>query len=214
MVDTSLAPHDTAPAGVAGAMLRKRPKPGERRVQILETLATMLEQPGADRVTTAALAAKLSVSEAALYRHFASKAQMFEGLIEFIESSVFSLINQVVERESDPRAQAARIATVVLQFGEKNPGMTRVMVGDALVFENERLLVRMNQFFERVESQLRQSMRQAAEAAGSPAPTVEGNARASVLTAFIVGRLQRYARSNFKRLATEHLDVAIAQLAS
>jgi TetR/AcrR family transcriptional regulator len=211
MAETTLADHGEALAG-GDVALRKRPKPGERRVQILQTLATMLEQPGADRVTTAALAAKLSVSEAALYRHFASKAQMFEGLIEFIESSVFSLINQVIEREPDPRAQAARITSVVLQFGEKNPGMTRVMVGDALVFENERLSVRMNQFFERVESQLRQSMRAAAEASGSSTPTVDANARASVLTAYIVGRLQRYARSNFKRSAIEHLDVAMTQL--
>jgi TetR/AcrR family transcriptional regulator len=189
--------------------VRKRPKPGERRVQILQTLATMLEQPGADRITTAALAAKLSVSEAALYRHFASKAQMFEGLIEFIESSVFTLINQIVEREASGAQQAAKILAVVLQFGEKNPGMTRVMVGDALVFEHERLIARMNQFFDRVESQLRQSLRAAAEAAGSPQPTVDGNAQASALTSFAVGRLQRYARSGFKRNPTEHLDTAL-----
>ena len=138
---------------------RKRPRPGERRVQILETLATMLQEPGAERVTTAALAAKLDVSEAALYRHFASKAQMFEGLIEFIEQSVFTLVNQIVERESDPGVQVQRVLAVLLQFGEKNPGMTRVMVGDALVFENDRLTARMNQFFERIESQLRQSLR-------------------------------------------------------
>ena len=122
--------------------VRKRPRPGERRVQILQTLAQMLEQPGAERITTAALSAKLSVSEAALYRHFASKAQMFEGLIEFIESSVFTLINQIVEREASPAQQAAKIVAVVLQFGEKNPGMTRVMVGDALVFEHERQIGR------------------------------------------------------------------------
>ncbi len=204
------ADADTAVVSVVGT--RKRPKPGERRVQILQTLASMLEQPGADRVTTAALAAKLSVSEAALYRHFASKAQMFEGLIEFIEQSVFTLINQVVERESDGRVQAVRIVTVVLQFGEKNPGMTRVMVGDALVFEHERLIARMNQFFERIESQLRQSLRLAAEAAGSPTPTVDAQARASIVTSFIAGRLQRYARSSFRRNPSEHLDVAIRLL--
>ena len=212
MSDSILAMHADADTTVVGAAVRKRPKPGERRVQILQTLASMLEQPGAERITTAALAAKLSVSEAALYRHFASKAQMFEGLIEFVETSVFTLINQVLERENDARVQASRIAAVVLQFGEKNPGMTRVMVGDALVFENERLSVRMNQFFERIESQLRQSMRQAAESSGSNTPTVEANARASVLTAFIVGRLQRYARSNFKRTPTESMDVAMQLL--
>ena len=155
---------------------RKRPKPGERRVQILQTLASMLEQPGAERITTAALAAKLDVSEAALYRHFASKAQMFEGLIEFIESSVFTLVNQITERETSGAAQAQRIVALILQFGEKNPGMVRVMVGDALVFENERLTVRMNQFFDRVESQLRQSLRLAAEGAGSMTPTVDAGA--------------------------------------
>jgi TetR/AcrR family transcriptional regulator len=193
---------------------RKRPKPGERRVQILQTLASMLEQPGADRITTAALAARLQVSEAALYRHFASKAQMFEGLIEFIESSVFTLINQIGERETDGVQQARKIVTVLLQFGEKNPGMTRVMVGDALVFEHERLLARMNQFFERVESALRQSLRLHAEATASTMPTVQANAQASVITAFIVGRLQRYARSGFKRSPTEQLDAALQLLTS
>jgi TetR/AcrR family transcriptional regulator len=212
MPETLHATTDDSDTAVSSAPLRKRPKPGERRVQILQTLASMLEQPGAERITTAALAAQLSVSEAALYRHFASKAQMFEGLIEFIESSVFSLINQVVERETDARTQAGRIAAVVLQFGEKNPGMTRVMVGDALVFENERLSARMNQFFERVESQLRQAMRQAAEASGSTTPTVEANARASVLTSFVIGRLQRYARSNFKRAPTEQMELAVQLL--
>ncbi len=191
---------------------RKRPKPGERRIQILQTLATMLEQPGAERITTAALAAKLEVSEAALYRHFASKAQMFEGLIDFIEQSVFTLVNQINERETDPRTQVHKVLTVLLQFGEKNPGMTRVMVGDALVFEHDRLLARMNQFFDRIESQLRQSLRAVAEGAGSSTPSVDANAQASVLTAFAVGRLQRFTRSGFKRSPTEHLDASLRML--
>src|SRR4051812_4284171 len=149
------APFSTTDPPVAqdAPAARKRPKPGERRVQILQALATMLEQPGAERVTTAALAARLEVSEAALYRHFASKAQMFEGLIEFIEQSVFTLVNQIMEREAgdEPGAeagvrQAAKVVAMLLQFAEKNPGMTRVMVGDALVFENDRLQQRMNQF--------------------------------------------------------------------
>ena len=204
-----VAPADDSPSATPA---RKRPKPGERRIQILQTLAAMLEQPGAERITTAALAAKLDVSEAALYRHFASKAQMFEGLIEFIESSVFTLVNQINERESDAAVQVRKVLTVLLQFGEKNPGMVRVMVGDALVFENDRLLTRMNQFFDRIESQLRQSLRAAAEAAGSATPTVDANAQASVMTAFAVGRLQRYARSGFKRSPTEHLDAALKLL--
>lgn len=202
---------DEAPATPAPAA-RKRPRPGERRVQILQTLAAMLEQPGAERITTAALAAKLDVSEAALYRHFASKAQMFEGLIEFIESSVFTLVNQITEREGGGALQAQKIVQVLLQFGEKNPGMTRVMVGDALVFEHERLTARMNQFFDRVESQLRQSLRLAGEAAGSATPTVDANALASALTALAVGRLQRYARSGFRRLPTEHIEPALQRL--
>ena len=203
-----------APEAVAkpATPVRKRPRPGERRVQILQTLAAMLEQPGAERITTAALAAKLDVSEAALYRHFASKAQMFEGLIEFIESTVFTLVNQITEREPSGAAQAQKIVAMLLQFGEKNPGMTRVMVGDALVFEHERLITRMNQFFDRVESQLRQSLRAAAEAAGSATPTVDANALASALTALIVGRLQRYARSGFRRPPTEQIDLALQRL--
>jgi len=189
---------------------RKRPKPGERRVQILQALASMLEQPGAERVTTAALAARLEVSEAALYRHFASKAQMFEGLIDFIEQSVFTLINQIVEREAPGREQVARIVAMLVQFAEKNPGMTRVMVGDALVFENERLQSRMNQFFDKIEATLRQSLRDAASENGAAAPTVDAQVRASALTAFVVGRLQRFARSGFRRLPSEHLDAAVA----
>jgi TetR/AcrR family transcriptional regulator len=200
-----------ATAGAASAP-RKRPRPGERRVQILQALASMLEQPGADRVTTAALAAKLEVSEAALYRHFASKAQMFEGLIEFIESSIFTLLNQISEREGSGLLQAQKIVSMLLQFGERNPGMTRVMVGDALVHENERLVLRMNQFFDRVESSLRQVLRNAAEANGSSTPTVDANAQASVLVSFIIGRLQRYARSGFKRSPIEQLDSALRML--
>jgi TetR/AcrR family transcriptional regulator len=197
-------------SGVSDAPTRKRPKPGERRLQILQTLAGMLEQPGAERITTAALAAKLDVSEAALYRHFASKAQMFEGLIEFIESSVFTLINQIMERDADAAQKAARMVTVVLQFGEKNPGMTRVMVGDALVFENDRLQQRMNQFFDRIESSLRQVLRDAAQAQQSATPTVDAQVRAALLVSFVQGRLQRHARSGFKRSALEHLEASLA----
>ena len=207
-----------ADAAAIDPAARKRPKPGERREQILQTLAAMLEQPGADRITTAALAAKLQVSEAALYRHFASKAQMFEGLIEFIETSVFTLVNQITEREAGGAQQARRIVVMLLQFGEKNPGMVRVMVGDALVFEHERLTLRMNQFFERVEGQLRQCLRSAFGAtsadgeSGCTTPTVDAQAVASGLTALVVGRLQRYARSGFRRPPTEHLDLLLARL--
>ncbi|MCX7659459.1 nucleoid occlusion factor SlmA [Caldimonas sp.] len=214
MAEPSLPVEPMSGAAESGsdAASRKRPKPGERRVQILQTLAAMLEQPGAERITTAALAARLAVSEAALYRHFASKAQMFEGLIEFIEHSVFTLINQITERESAGRVQAHKIVAVVLQFAEKNPGMTRVMVGDALVFEHERLLLRMNQFFDRIEAQLRQSLRLAADADGSITPSVDAQAQASVLTSFLLGRLHRYTRSGFKRSPTEFLEASLRLL--
>lgn len=197
----------------AATPVRKRPKPGERRVQILQTLASMLEQPGGERVTTAALAKELDVSEAALYRHFASKAQMFEALIEFIEQTVFGLINQIGEKEPQPRVRVQRIVAMLLQFAEKNPGMTRVMVGDALVNENERLTARMNQFFDKIEASLRQALRESAEATGSATPTVQAQASASVAVAFCVGRMHRYARSGFKRMPTEQLEQSLAALA-
>jgi TetR/AcrR family transcriptional regulator len=202
MSDNAL-PDEAAPK-------RQRMKPGQRREQILQTLAGMLEQPGTERITTALLAAKLDVSEAALYRHFASKAQMFEGLIDFIEHSLFSLINQIAEREGDGAQKAARMVTVLLQFGEKNPGMTRVMVGDALVFENERLHQRMNQLFERIESALRQVLRAAADANKSATPTADAQVRAAALVAFALGQLQRFARSNFKRSPLDHLEASLA----
>jgi TetR/AcrR family transcriptional regulator len=203
---------DETPVAQEASAARKRPKPGERRVQILKALATMLEQPGSERITTAALAAKLDVSEAALYRHFASKAQMFEGLIEFIEQSVFTLVNQIADREPAGSAQAAKTVAMLLQFAEKNPGMTRVMVGDALVYENERLQHRMNLFFDKIESALKQSLRSAAESDASATPTADAQVRASLLTAFVVGRLQRFARSGFKRAPSEHLDACLARM--
>ena len=201
---------DEAASASEEPKVRHRMKPGQRREQILQMLAAMLEQPGAERITTAALAAKLEVSEAALYRHFASKAQMFEGLIDFIEHSVFSLINQIAERDGDGAQKAARMITVLLQFGEKNPGMARVMVGDALVFENERLHQRMNQLFERVESALRQVLRAAAEAHQSATPTADAQVRAAALVSYALGSLQRFTRSGFKRSPLDHLDASLA----
>ncbi|HAU56506.1 MAG TPA: nucleoid occlusion factor SlmA [Comamonadaceae bacterium] len=214
--DAALRAEDAAKGAVAPGA-RKRPRPGERREQILQTLAAMLEQPGAERITTAALAARLGVSEAALYRHFASKAQMFEGLIDFIEQAVFTRVAQITGREPSDAAvpeectrQAMRVVALLLQFGEHNPGLARVMVGDALVLEHERLQQRMIQFFDRIESSLRQCLRPAAGAAGSATPSVDAQVAASVLTAFIQGRLQRFARSGFRRLPTEHLEASLA----
>ena len=212
MSDTSLE-HETtgsSSAELSEPQPKKRPKPGERRVQILQALATMLEQPGAERITTAALAARLDVSEAALYRHFASKAQMFESLIDFIEQTVFSLVNQISEREPDPLQRNRKVVTMVLQFSEKNPGMTRVMVGDALVFENERLQDRMNLFFDKLEAGLKQNLREGLASTSSASPTLDAQVRASVTLAFMMGRLQRFARSGFKRQPSEHLEASLA----
>ena len=195
------------PATVAEEVARKRPKPGERRIQILQALAAMLELPGAERITTAALAARLQVSEAALYRHFASKAQMFEGLIEFIETSVFSLLNQIADGPHDPIDKLKRMLLVLLQFAERNPGMARVMAGDALVFENDRLHQRMNLFFDKVEASLRQVLRDGASA--SATPSVDAQVQASVAVSFVIGRLHRFARSGYKRSPVEHLDASL-----
>ncbi len=195
------------------APARKRPRPGERRVQILQTLAAMLQQPGGERVTTAALAARLGVSEAALYRHFASKAQMFEGLIDFIEQSLMALVRQVQEREAPGTQQAARIVTMVLHFAEKNPGMTRVMTGEALVLENERLQERMNLLFDKIESVLRQTLREGAAASTAAAtPAADAQVKASLMMAFALGRLQQFARSGFKRPVMLNLDACLALL--
>ena len=195
------------PATAAQEAVRKRPKPGERRIQILQALAAMLEQPGAERITTAALAARLQVSEAALYRHFASKAQMFEGLIEFIETSVFSLLNQIADGPHDPIDKLKRMLLVLLQFAERNPGMARVMAGDALVFENDRLHQRMNLFFDKVEASLRQVLRDGVSA--SATPSVDAQVQASVAVSFVIGRLHRFARSGYKRSPVEHLDASL-----
>ena len=215
---SSVEETEIVTTAVPAAAARKRPRPGERRVQILQALAAMLQQPGAERITTAALAARLEVSEAALYRHFASKAQMFEGLIEFIESSVFTLINRITEPPVDAASavdgtqQALRIVTMVLQFAERNPGMVKVMVGDALVFENERLQQRMNLFFDKIEASLRQCLREGADAAGAAAPTAEAQMRAALLGDLMRGRLLRFVRSGFKSSPADDIQNVLAVL--
>ena len=176
---------------------------GERRLEILKALAQMLEQPKWERITTAALAEKLDVSEAALYRHFASKAQMYEGLIEFIESSVFTLANQITADEADGERQAAQLMEMLLAFAEKNPGMVRVMTGDALVGEHERLQVRMNQFFDRFESTLKQSLRLAAGGDGAKAADSDTTAQAGAMLRYTIGSLHQFAKSGFTRKPTE-----------
>ena len=176
---------------------------GERKQQILQVLAQMLQDPRGEKITTASLAARLEVSEAALYRHFASKAQMFEGLIEFIEQTVFGLVNRICSDEEDGLKQTYAILSMLLGFAEKNPGMTRVLIGDALVNENERLQARINQFHDRLEATLKQCLRVAAtQGAGEGDPA----AKANILLSFVVGRWYQYAKSGFKRLPTDGWD--------
>jgi TetR/AcrR family transcriptional regulator len=183
-------------------------KPGARRLQILQVLARMLENPKGEKVTTAALAKELDVSEAALYRHFASKAQMFEGLIEFIEQTLFGLVNKITAEEENGLKQIQAIISSLLSFAEKNSGMTRVLVGDALVNEDERLQARINQLHDRLEATLKQCLRVAATqgAPGGAAgvqPPADPGPRANLLLCYVIGRWQQYAKSGFKRLPSE-----------
>ena len=173
-------------------------KTGDRKDQILQTLAHMLENPAGEKVTTAALAARLKVSEAALYRHFRGKAEMFEGLIEFIEHALFGIINKITTDEKSGLRQLEQVVAVLLAFAQKNPGMTRVLIGDALVNEDERLQARINQLIERLEAALKQALRfgvSQKEIAGD----VDIGAHANVLMSFVVGRWHLFAKSGFKR---------------
>jgi TetR/AcrR family transcriptional regulator len=188
-------------------------KPGERKLQILQVLAEMLQDPKGEKITTAALAKRLDVSEAALYRHFASKAQMFEGLIEFIEETVFGLANKITAEQNDGLKQAHAIVGMLLNFAEKNPGMTRVLIGDALVNEDDRLQARINQLQDRLEATLKQSLRIAATqgpaegGGGEGAPVAEDlAARANLLLCFVLGRWHLFAKSGFKRKPTEQWE--------
>lgn len=188
-------------------------KPGERKLQILQVLAEMLENPRAERITTAALAAKLDVSEAALYRHFASKAQMFEGLIEFIEQTLFGLINKLTAEEKDGIRQIDGILSLLLGFAKKNPGMTRVLIGDALVNENDRLQVRINQLHDRLEATLKQALR---FAAGEQKITsgLDAAAQANLLMCYVAGRWHQFAKSGFKRDPLEYWEAQRRELLS
>jgi TetR/AcrR family transcriptional regulator len=185
-------------------------KPGQRKLQILQALAAMLEHPKGEKITTAALAARLSLSEAALYRHFASKAQMFEGLIEFIETSVFSLINQIAEHEERGIDQAQAIVRMLLSFSSNNPGMTRVLIGDALVGEDERLQQRMNQFYDKIELACKQALRLAASQGAGAEEEVP--ARAGLLVSYVTGRWHRFAKSGFKHNPAEGAPLQISML--
>ncbi|MDO8437599.1 MAG: nucleoid occlusion factor SlmA [Nitrosomonadaceae bacterium] len=188
-------------------------KPGERKLQILQALAEMLENPRAERITTAALAAKLDVSEAALYRHFASKAQMFEGLIEFIEQTLFGLINKLTAEEKNGIRQIEGILSLLLGFAKKNPGMTRVLIGDALVNENDRLQARINQLHDRLEATLKQALR---FAAGEQEITsgLDAAAQANLLICYVTGRWHQFAKSGFKRDPLEYWEAQRRELLS
>jgi TetR/AcrR family transcriptional regulator len=171
---------------------------GERKNQILQVLAHMLENPAADKVTTARLAAKLEVSEAALYRHFSGKAQMYEGLIEFIEQTLFALINKITSEEKSGTRQVEAIVSVLLGFAQKNRGMTRVLIGDALVYEDEKLQARINQLHDRLEAAIRQALRFGITQQEIAADT-DASACANLIVSFVTGRWHQFAKSGFKR---------------
>jgi TetR/AcrR family transcriptional regulator len=173
-------------------------KPGERKLQILQNLAEMLQKPQGEKITTASLAAKIGVSEAALYRHFASKAQMFEGLIEFIEQTLFGLINKVTSEENNGVKQLETVLPMLLGFAQKNPGMTRVLIGEALVNEDGRLQTRINQLHDRLEATLKQSLRLAASQQEISAET-DAAAQANLMMSYVIGRWHQFAKSGFKR---------------
>jgi TetR/AcrR family transcriptional regulator len=171
---------------------------GERKTQILQTLATMLEKPASEKVTTASLAARLELSEAALYRHFSGKAQMFEGLIEFIEQTLFALINKITTEEKSGTRQIEAIVGVLLGFSQKNRGMTRVLIGDALVHEDERLQARINQIHDRLEAALKQAVRFGVTQQEIAADT-DAAACANLILSYVTGRWHQFAKSGFRR---------------
>ncbi|MBV0934640.1 nucleoid occlusion factor SlmA [Marinobacterium weihaiense] len=174
-----------------------------RREQILQALAHMLESNPGQRITTAALAREVGVSEAALYRHFPSKARMFEGLIGFIEETLFSRIKLIGQSDLDGVRQCEQTLTLLLAFVEKNPGMARILTGDALAGETDRLRTRVNQLFERLETQLKQMMREAEPREGLRTRVPAGSA-ANLMLAAAEGRIRQFVRSEFKRRPTVH----------
>jgi len=178
-------------------MTDRAAKVGEKKLLILQTIAEMLERPEGVKVTTALLAKQLDVSEAALYRHFASKAQMYEGIIEFIESGMFSVIGQIESKEDSGLKQAEAVVASLLRFAQKNRGLTRVLVGDALVHENPRLQLRINQLLDRIEATLKQCLKVAA-AQGAFAAEHDFAAHADLLVCHVLGRWQRFVKSGFK----------------
>ena len=177
-----------------------------RREQILIVLAPELEKKLGLPITTSSLANSVGVSEAALYRHFASKAKMFEALINYAEESIFSLINRILEQETDPTIRCYKIINLILSFSEKNPGITRLLIGDILLGENERLHLRVTQFLERIELQIRQILREA-NITNGPSPISNIDAAANQMLIYIEGKLSQFVISSFKNKPTEHLEI-------
>ena len=173
-----------------------------RKDHILQALAQMLENNPGGRITTAALAKEVGVSEAALYRHFPSKARMFEGLIGFIEETLFTRINRIVKDEASALGQCEKILFLSLTFAEKNPGITRILNGDALAGETERLRGQVSQIFDKLEAQLKQLLREA-ELREGLRTKVTATATANLLLAFLEGKVSQYVRTDFKRRPTE-----------
>ena len=187
------------------------PRVADRKLQILQQLAQMLEDPNCKKITTALLASRLEVSEAALYRHFASKAQMYEGLIEFIEQTIFTLVNKISESEEGGLKQVSSMVNVLLSFAKKNPGMTRVLIGDALVHENDRLQDRINRLHDRLESSIKQSLRFAINQGGAIS-ALEIEPKGNQIMAYVVGRWHQFAKSRYTKDPTTHSDDQIRML--
>lgn len=189
------------------------PRASDRKIQILQQLAEMLEDPKCKKVTTALLASKLEVSEAALYRHFASKAQMYEGLIEFIEQTIFGLITKISSTEQSGLAQVSATVSMLLNFSKKNPGMTRVLIGDALVYEDDRLQERINRLHDRIEVTLRQSLRFAINQ-GEPVASTEIEPQSNLIMALVIGKWHQFAKSRFAKDPTHYGDIQLQMLLS
>ncbi len=184
-----------------------------RKDQILQSLARMLEASPGERITTAALAKEVGVSEAALYRHFPSKARMFEGLIKFIEDTLFQRISRILKEEENAHERCHKILTLLLTFADKNPGMTRLLTGDALAGETERLRERIAQFYDRFEAQLKQVLREA-QIGENMKPSISAISLANLLLATCEGRLLQFVRSEFEDSPLEHWDLQWQYLSS
>jgi len=204
-VIASQACTDLVDSKSSGQIMTKSIQKITRRQQILQALAYMLEASPGARITTSGLAKEVGVSEAALYRHFPSKSKMFEGLIEYIEETIFTRITKILAEESDTTERCKQILTLLLSFAEKNPGISRILTGDALAGETDRLRTRVAQFYDRLETQLKQVLREA-EVRNSEIPTIPITVAANLLLSSAEGKISQFVRSDFKRLPTEYWE--------